>query len=251
MKSKFIYGFHSVNSLLLKQQDAVEIVYIDDKRQDKRIIQVLELVKQANLNYKLVTTSQLDKLCTNSKHQGVAIELVDSYATQQALNLPELIEQLSLKDNSVIVALDGVTDPHNLGAIIRSCDCFAVDAVLIPKDNSASVNATVAKVSAGAINHIPVIEVNNLVRSLEQLQEAGYWVAGTTLAERSVDLFAFQPDKKMVWVMGSEDVGIRRLVAETCDYLVTIPMAGNTQSLNVSVATGVVLSYTRYCSYNK
>ncbi len=240
-----IYGFHSVSPLLWQSPEKVAIIYLDNKRQDKRVTELLQLAEEKSISIELVNTTKLDKMCGNSKHQGVVAELSESIA-KKSMTLKAVLDELSDKTDSTLVVLDGVTDPHNLGAIIRSCDCFGVDAVIIPKDNSASVNATVAKVAVGAINNVPVIIVNNLARSLEEIKDAGYWIAGTTLAERSVSLFEFKPDRRMTWVMGAEGTGIRRLVAENCDYLVSIPMYGKTQSLNVSVATGVVLSYSKY-----
>lgn len=250
--SKQIYGFHSVNPLLWQNPAAIEVVYLDNKRQDKRATEIMELVHQHNVPLELVSGAKLDKLCGTSKHQGiVALLNVSSSSSAKELNLKALMGELAELNSATIMVLDGITDPHNLGAIIRSCDCFGVNAIILPKDNSATVNATVAKVSSGAINHVPVLVVNNLARTLDEIKEHGFWIAGTTLTERSVNLFEFTPDKKMVWVMGSEGEGIRRLVAESCDYLVSIPMSGSTQSLNVSVAAGVVLSYAKYAALHK
>lgn len=240
-----MYGFHSVEALLSSSPETIKMVYIDSERKDRRLQQLVASANQHSLKIEAACGDKLDKITGMAKHQGV-VAILESLQSVTQLTLKELIGAAESKENSIILVLDGITDPHNLGAIIRTCDCFGVDAVIIPKDNSASINATVAKTSAGAVNYLPVIVVNNLARTLEELKEAGYWIAGTTLADNSVDMFCFTPDKKMVWVMGSEDKGIRRLVAENCDYLVSIPMFGQTQSLNVSVAAGVVLSYTRY-----
>ncbi|HMT02493.1 MAG TPA: 23S rRNA (guanosine(2251)-2'-O)-methyltransferase RlmB [Burkholderiales bacterium] len=140
-----------------------------------------------------------------------------------------------------------MTDPQNLGAIIRTADCFNVDAIILPKNNSANVdNAIVSKTSSGAINFIPIITVNNISQTIENLKKNDFWIAGTSLSPNSINLFNFKPQSKLVWVMGSESTGMRRLTTESCDYLVTIPTSGTTQSLNVSVATGIVLAYTRF-----
>ncbi len=243
--SDLIYGFHSVGPLVWQNPETIDKLYLDQKRQDKRSQELIEMARDKGIIIELITNTRLDKLAGTNKHQGVLAILKESLSKKE-LSLKSLLIDLENKDSASLVVLDGITDPHNLGAIIRSCDCFGVDAVILPKDNSASINATVAKVSSGAINHIPVIVVNNLARSLEEIKKYGFWIAGTTLTEESVSLFEFKPDKKMVWVMGSEGEGIRRLVAESCDYLVSIPMYGNTQSLNVSVATGVVLAYSRF-----
>lgn len=243
--SNVVYGFHSIMPLIWQHPESIEIVYLDSKRQDKRSQELINVAADAGVVVESVSGTKLDKIAETNKHQGV-VAVLNSNTTKKDFNLKTVLNELSEKDNSIIVVLDGVTDPHNLGAIIRTCDCFGVDAVIVPKDNSASINSTVAKVSSGAINNVPVIVVNNIARALEEIKDYRYWIAGTTLADSSVDLFSFKPDARMVWVMGSEGDGIRRLVAENCDYLVSIPMYGSTQSLNVSVAAGVVLSYSRY-----
>lgn len=244
--NNLIYGFHSILPLLWQSPEQIKTIYLEERRKDKRVREVLELIQKHGIVIEEMSAQQLDRLCGQAKHQGI-VALLDSMVTSaNKTNLKELLAELNERNSATIMVLDGITDPHNLGAIIRSCDCFGVDAVILPKDNSASINATVAKVSSGAINHVPVIVVNNLARTLDEIKEYGFWIAGTTLAERSVSLFEFKPDNKMVWVMGSEGEGIRRLVAESCDYLVSIPMFGQTQSLNVSVATGVVLSHAKY-----
>ena len=244
-KANLIYGFHSITPLLWQDGQSIDKIYLEDKRRDKRVQEVLELVQERGITLEMVTGQYLERLCGSNKHQGIVAQLNTAPAANKT-TLKELLTELDQRETATIVVLDGITDPHNLGAIIRSCDCFGVDAIILPKDNSASINATVAKVSSGAINHLPVLVVNNLARTLDEIKEYGFWIAGTTLADRSVSLFDFKPDNKMVWVMGSEGDGIRRLVAESCDYLVSIPMFGSTQSLNVSVATGVVLSHARY-----
>lgn len=243
--SNIVYGFHSTMPLLWQHPESIEVIYLDSKRQDKRSQELINVAADAEVIVEIVSGSKLDKIAETNKHQGV-IAVLKNEINKKEFNLKYILNDLSEKERSIIVVLDGITDPHNLGAIIRTCDCFGVDAIVVPKDNSASINSTVAKVSSGAINNVPVIVVNNIARALEEIKDQRYWIAGTTLADNSVDLFSFKPDDRMVWVMGSEGDGIRRLVAENCDYLVSIPMYGNTQSLNVSVAAGVVLSYNRY-----
>lgn len=243
--SNFIYGFHSVSPLIWQNPDSIDVVYLDAKRIDKRMQDVLQAAKDAGVIIEMTSNARLDKMVTTNKHQGIVAKLIQQ-SNKSDFSLKTILKNIENKTQSIIVVLDGITDPHNLGAIIRSCDCFGADAVVIPKDNSASITPVVAKVSSGAINNLPVVVVNNLARTLEELKEFGYWIAGTTLADRSVNLYEFKPDNKIVWVMGNEGDGIRRLVAENCDYLVSIPMFGQTQSLNVSVAAGVVLSHTQY-----
>lgn len=240
-----IYGFHGVVSLLTKNSQAIAMIYLDDKRHDKRSEDLLTLAQSKSIAIIRTTNQNLDKLSANANHQGIVATL-NADTRPKAEDLDEFLARVSAKDKSLLVVLDGITDPQNLGAIIRTCECFGVDGIIIPKDNSAPVNALVAKISAGAINYLPVIVVNNLARALEKIKDQHYWIAGTSLSKKSVNLFEFKPDSKMVWVFGSEHDGIRRLVLEGCDYLVSIPMTGNTQSLNVSVATGVVLAYNQW-----
>ncbi len=243
-----LYGFHSISALLQQAPKSILKLILDKDRQDKRIHSLLELARVHKIVVEELNSAQLDAIAHNGKHQGV-IAIIEDALPQ--LSFKELLVHLAQLEQASIMVLDGITDPHNLGAIIRSCECFGVAAVILPKDNSAQLNATVAKVAAGALSFIPVVVVNNLTRALEQLQEHDFWVAGTTLDTRSVPLFDFKPAKRMAWVLGSEGSGIRRLVAESCDYLVSIPMYGQTQSLNVSVAAGVVLSYAKYLSVDR
>jgi 23S rRNA (guanosine2251-2'-O)-methyltransferase len=244
-----IYGFHSISPVVWKTPELIGTLYCEHGRTDKRVNELIAEAQERNISVELVNKTKLDKIAQTNKHQGVVAELNE--VTKKDLSLKSTLKELEGKSDSIIVVLDGVTDPHNLGAIIRSCDCFGVDAVVLPKDNSANINATVAKVSSGAINNVPVIVVNNISRALDEIKDYGYWIAGTTLADNSVELFDFKPDNKIVWVLGSEGSGIRRLVAENCDHLVSIPMYGGTQSLNVSVAAGVVLSYTQFMKNKK
>ena len=250
--NKNIYGFHSVMAILKDNASCVDVIYVDKNRKDKRVTDLINLAEGNNTIIKIVESKVIDKLALNASHQGVIALCKSSVLdlARQNMTLNELLDILETKSDAVIMILDGITDPHNLGAIIRTCDCFAVDAVIIPKDNSASINSTVDKVSSGAVNNIPIITVNNLVTCMEKLQSSGFWLAGTSLTDESVELYKFKPSQKIAWVMGSESTGLRRLVSETCDYLVSIPMLGKTQSLNVSVATGVVLSYTRLLMHN-
>ncbi|MCC2645327.1 MAG: rRNA ((2251)-2-O)-methyltransferase RlmB [Burkholderiales bacterium] len=238
----YIYGFHSIEAAILNAPESINYVLINSSRHDKRQNHLLELIKIHNIEVNHV--NNLDELVGTNKHQGV-VAVINPKNTK--LEFKDLIKDLDTKDNAIILILDGITDVHNFGAIIRSADCFGVQAIIIPKNNSASTsNPIIAKTSSGAINKLPIITVNNLSRAIEQLKEHGFWIAGTALTENSINLFEFKCNKKIVWVMGSEGTGMRRLISENCDYLVTIPMQGVTKSLNVSVATGVVLAYTRF-----
>jgi len=239
-----IFGFHSVEALILANSSRIDYIIIVNARNDKRLANLIDSANKHQVRIEHSNNQHLDKLTANANHQGV-IAYLKRIATN--LDLKQLLASIKDKPNAVILILDGITDPHNLGAIIRSADCFGADAIIIPKDNSAtSTNPIVAKTSSGAVNYIPVITVNNLTRAIDQLKEHEFWVAGTSLGEDSISLFDFKHNGRIAWVLGSEGTGIRRLITENCDYLVTIPMLGATQSLNVSVAAGVILAYTQF-----
>ena len=239
-----IFGFHSIEALIQANSARIEYLLIDNKRNDKRLINLINSAEEHKIRIENSDSKHLDKLTTNANHQGVVAYLKPA---QTNLDIKQLLVNLENKPNVIVLILDGITDPHNLGAIIRSADCFGVDAVIIPKDNSAnSTNPLIAKTSSGAVNYIPVITVNNLTRAIDQLKEHQFWVAGTSLTKDSINLFDFKHNGRLAWVLGSEGTGIRRLIAENCDYLVTIPMLGATQSLNVSVTAGVILAYTQF-----
>lgn len=242
---QLIYGFHSVEAVLKSSPDKIARLLVDVTRRDKRCNNLLRQAQNLKVKTEYLNNDTLSQMINSSNHQGIIAEL-NNDAITHGLNLKDFLESIKDKKNSILLILDGITDPHNLGAIIRSAECFGVDAVIIPKDNSAnSNNPTVVKVSSAAVNYIPVIVVNNLVTVINELQDQGFWVAGTSLTDKSISLFEYEPTNKIAWVMGNEGDGIRRLVADNCDYLVSIPLYGKTQSLNVSVATGIVLAYTK------
>lgn len=241
--SSIIYGFHSVTSYLNAHPKQIEIIYLDNKRQDKRQQELLALVKLHDIITRFVTTKELDTLGNTDTHQGV----VAIAKPKLQISIKEALASLEEKKNASILVLDGITDPQNLGAIIRTADCFGVNLIILPKNNSANTeNPIVAKVSSGAINNLDIVTVNNISQTLELLKQHEFWIAGTALSKDSISLYDFKFKGRIAWVMGSEGTGMRRLVTEHCDYLITIPMKGQTQSLNVSVATGVVLAYTSF-----
>jgi 23S rRNA (guanosine2251-2'-O)-methyltransferase len=250
MKEKkiYLYGFHSVEAAILNNRDNLAGILVSKSRNDQRISHLLATAKEYKIE--ITNVDNLDNLIGTNKHQGIAAVLKD--IAPPSLEFKDLLAKLDTKQEAIVLILDGITDVHNFGAIIRSADCFGVDAIIVPKNNSANINnPIVAKVSSGAINTTPVITVNNLSTTIARLKEHNFWIAGTALAENAVNLFEFKCDNKLVWIMGSEDQGIRRLVSENCDYLVTIPMQGKTQSLNVSVAAGIILAYTRFSSAHR
>ena len=197
---------------------------------------ILSLIKANNLPTSMVSPSEMDRMC-NGVHQGVAAEL----KPYQTVSLDEIIFKAKKKDKKIIVMLDGIEDPHNLGAILRSADIFEASGIILPKHNSVSLNATVAKTSAGAINYVPVAVVNNLNQAIAKLKEEGYWIVSTD-GSATIDYSSIKYDFPVVVVIGSEGKGVSSLVLKNSDYIVKIPQFGHVNSLNASVAAGILLA---------
>lgn len=198
---------------------------------------LLDLARQQGVFVQETDRRKLDSISRTGAHQGV-IAFVSEVAYA---SLEDIFARAQQKNTPVfIVIADGITDPHNLGAIIRSACAAGAHGVIIPKHRSAGINAVVAKASAGAVEHIPIVKVTNISKTLEELQSRGVWVVGTAL-ENAVDLYHADLKGNIAVVIGSEGEGMSRLVKEKCDFLVKIPMIGDLQSLNASVACGVVL----------
>lgn len=234
---QIIYGLHAVQALLDKEPDSLTAVWLDRGRQDKRIQAIFNQAKKVGVTINKVERKELDELCGHSQHQGVAAESQVSGAWDEA-RLMALLD--GLDEPPFLLVLDGVTDPHNLGACLRSADGAGVHAVIAPKDNACTLTGTVRKVASGAAESVPFVQVTNLARTLERLKERGIWLVGTTGA---ADQSLYQTDLKgpLAVVMGAEGQGMRRLTAEACDFLVSLPMLGRVESLNVSVTTGICL----------
>lgn len=232
-----VYGLHAVEALLQHHPKRVKGLWLAEKRSDPRLQKVLSLAAQYRIKVEPVERSQLDAWTEEGVHQGVVAEVTPSQVLGENM-LDELLE--ASVGPPLVLVLDGVTDPHNLGACLRTADAAGVCAVILPKDRSATLNATVRKVACGAAEVVPVVSVTNLARTLEKLQQKGLWVVGT--AGEATQL-VYEQDLRgpIVLIMGAEGKGMRRLTREHCDYLVRLPMAGSVSSLNVSVATGVCL----------
>lgn len=241
-KTKYIYGYHSIVGLIKHNPQLIKSLHLDSKRQDKRAIELVAYAKEHNLDIIYCDHVELNKLVgADAVHQGFVATIGQE---PKALSLDDLCKVLDTEPNAIVLMLDGITDPHNLGAIIRTAECFGVKAIILPKNNSANTSSIiVSKTSSGAVYYIPIIMVNNLAQTIDRLKKIDFWVAATVLAEDSISLFDFKPHPKMIWILGNESLGVRRLVRESSDYLITIPNYGVTQSLNVSVAAGVILSY--------
>lgn len=237
-RTHYIFGFHAVVSRIRQQPDSVLEIYLDTGRQDKRARDLLRQAETASLHIIGCDADRLDKIVGTRRHQGVVAHV---RTQQRYTELEDLLAALT--EPALLLVLDGVKDPHNLGACLRVADAFGVHAVIAPKDRAAGLTATAHKVASGAAETVPFFAVTNLARTLRQIKEAGIWVVGTE-ADAPETLDAVTLTSPLAWVLGSEGEGMRRLTRETCDQLVRIPMRGNVESLNVSVSAGICLFET-------
>jgi 23S rRNA (guanosine2251-2'-O)-methyltransferase len=234
MNERFVYGIHAVTQFLKQSPDRCLALYCADRR-NPRLLELVEQARSQGVEVRMEKRERLTQLGGGDKHQGCLLEIIDSTTT---LNFDQCLQAINA--NTLLLVLDGVQDPHNLGACLRSADACGVDAVIIPRDRSVKVNATVRKVAAGGAESVPVIEVTNLVRSLKEIKQAGVWVYGSS-GEAPDSLYGHDYSGPIALVMGAEGSGLRRLTMESCDHLVKLPMRGQVESLNVSVATGICL----------
>jgi 23S rRNA (guanosine2251-2'-O)-methyltransferase len=236
--TRVLHGFHAVIMRLRRHPQSVQAVYLSASRHDARVRQMLALGRAAGRPVHAVDEAHLAELSGAHRHQGV-VAVVD--AALPHVTLEDILE--TAVEPLLLLILDGVTDPHNLGACLRSADVFGAHAVIVPKDRSAGVNATVAKAASGAADTVPVVSVTNLARTLRELKTHGVWILGAEAGGES--LFEADLSGPLAWVLGAEGAGLRRLTREHCDRLVGIPQQGMVESLNVSVAAGVCLFATR------
>lgn len=233
----YIYGLHAVEALLHRTPERIIEVHLLKGREDKRIQPLLQQLYQFGISVQFVNRQTLDKKANGEVHQGIMAKVLPA----KELNEIDLDTLLSEKKSPLLLILDGITDPHNLGACLRTADAAGVDAVIAPKDRSSSMTAIARKVACGAAETVPFIRVTNLARTLRELQQKhNIWVVGTA-GEATETLYQTAFTGGVALVMGAEGEGMRRLTRECCDQLVSIPMAGSVSSLNVSVATGVCL----------
>ena len=239
---KVLFGFHAVGVRLKTAPASLIEVYVDPTRRDARMKQFLARTAEAGVRVIEADGPRLAKLCGSAGHQGVAARV---QALEGVRTLDELLDDLQEQGTvPLLLVLDGVTDPHNLGACLRVADGAGAHAVIAPKDHAAGINATVAKVASGAAETMPYFMVTNLARALNELKERSIWVTGTSDdAERTLYDVDFKGPTALV--LGAEGPGMRQLTRKTCDLLVRIPMMGAVESLNVSVASGVCLYEAR------
>lgn len=230
----WIGGFHAVLALLEEGEHKPREILLSDTRRDARAQRVMHAAAKAHITVRTVSRSELDLKAPDLRHQGVlAAVKVEALATDDVLDQPG-------NPGDVVLVLDGVQDPHNLGACVRTAEAAGALAVVVPKDRAASLTPVARKAAAGSAERLPVVAVTNLVRELERLKELGYWIVGLA-GEAEETLYDVDLTVPVVLVMGAEGEGMRRLTRETCDRLVSIPMFGDAESLNVSVASGVCL----------
>lgn len=231
-----IYGVHAVEALLRHHPKRVKQIWLAEGRSDPRVQTLVALAGENRVAVGQAERREMDAW-VEGVHQGVVAEVSPSQVWGEAM-LDELLDRT--EGAPLLLVLDGVTDPHNLGACLRSADAAGALAVIVPKDKSATLTPVVRKVACGAAEVIPLVAVTNLARTLEKLQQRGLWVVGTA-GEAEVSIYDQDLTGPTILIMGAEGKGMRRLTREHCDYLVKLPMAGSVSSLNVSVATGVCL----------
>lgn len=241
MKSKFIFGFHAVTARLRHDASTVEEIYIDSGRTDRRMQDLISTVKSAGVRVIVAEGFRLANMIGNHRHQGVVAKVGE---ISLARNLDELLD--AIEGPPLLLILDGITDPHNLGACLRVADGAGAHAVIAPKDRAVGINATVTKVASGAVDTVPYITVTNLARTMRELKERFILLVGTSDdAEKNLYQADLKSSEGLAIVMGSEGEGMRRLTRDTCDLLVSVPMFGSVESLNVSVASGICLYEVR------
>ncbi len=233
----YIFGLHAVQALLEKHPERIIQLFALQDRTDKKLDAVLRIARQHNMTVNYASRPELDRMVREGNHQGVAA-LCTKTITYDETDLKSLLENLT--EPAFLLILDGVTDPHNLGACFRSADAAGVHAIIAPKDKAVGITPVVSKVASGAAETVPFIQVTNLARTIEQIKELGIWVYGAA-GEADQTLYQAKLTGPIAIVLGAEGEGLRRLTRETCDFLLKIPMKGSVSSLNVSVAAGVFL----------
>jgi len=236
--SLVLAGFHAVTARLRHAPDSIHDVYVQAQRRDRRMQTLIAQAHAAGVNVHPVAAERLDGLARGVRHQGV---VALAAARQLAADIDEVLDLID--EPAHLLILDGVTDPHNLGACLRSADAAGVHAVIAPRDRAVGLNSTVRRVACGAADTVPYLTVTNLARTMRALKDRGVWLIGTD-GEADTSIHQIDARLPMAWVMGAEGEGLRRLTRETCDTLATIPMRGSVESLNVSVASAVCLFET-------
>ena len=237
MKLSKLFGLHSVQAALDYSPKKIQQAWVDSGRHDKRLAKAVEELLDLGIEPEKVDRKRLDRLSDSNNHQGIVIE-IDMPTELSESDLKTAIENLT--ETALFLVLDNVQDPHNLGACLRTADATGVHGVIITKDNATGITPTVCKVASGAAETVPVYQVTNLARTLRGLKDQGLWIIGAA-GETTQTLYKTDLTAPIALVIGTEGKGLRRLTKEQCDLLVSIPMCGQVDSLNLSVATGVFL----------
>lgn len=237
--ARIIFGFHAVISRLRQSPASVREIYLDSGRRDPRTRELIRLAESKHVRASMVDRSRLDGIAGDGKHQGVVARVGIAPRSQ---SLEEVLDQLA--EPALLLVLDGIQDPHNLGACLRVADGFGAHAVVAPKDRAVGLTPVVFKVASGAADTVPYFAVTNLARTLRELKERGIRVIGAA-ADAPRNLYSVELPGPIAWVLGAEGEGMRRLTRETCDELVSVPMSGTVESLNVSVTSGICLFEAR------
>lgn len=232
-----IFGIHAVQAALDFSANKIQHVWVDNQRQDKRILPLLKQLQTLGIKSEVSDRKRLDKMTDGKSHQGIVaeIEMPGVHSEDELKHVVKTMTEVPL-----FLVLDQVQDPHNLGACLRSADAAGVHGIIITKDNSSGITPTVCKVASGAAETVPVYQVTNLARTLRWLKDQNIWIMGST-GETEQSIFTADLTLPLAIVMGTEGTGMRRLTQEQCDFLVKIPMVGQVESLNVSVAAGIMI----------
>lgn len=237
--TRLIHGFHAVTAKLRHDPEGVREIYLAAGRQDGRARDLAQLAAARGVRVVPLDAARLDGMAGGGRHQGVVAKVA---AQQKYLTVDDVLDGLA--EPALLLVLDGVTDPHNLGACLRVADAAGAHAVIAPKDRACGLNATAVKVASGAADTVPYIVVTNLARTLREIKDRGIWTIGAA-GEAAKDIYAIEQKGATAWVLGAEGEGLRRLTRDTCDELAKIPMFGSVESLNVSVASGICLFEAR------
>lgn len=229
-----IYGIHAVEAAIRKQPENMLQIFVQQGRNDNRIKTIAGLAKKAGISLQTISNDRLKEKCPKARHQGVVAEIRQSSASTVSL------EEILQRESVLLLVLDEVQDPHNIGACLRTADAVAVDAVVVSKNRSPALTPVMRNVASGGAETVPYIMVSNLARALEKIKQSNVWVVGTS-GDCGQTIYSSSAGQRMALVMGSEGKGMRRLTREACDELVSIPMQGTVESLNISVAAAVCL----------
>ena len=231
---EIIYGIHAVEAVLRNQPENVLQVFVQQGRNDNRIKKILDIAKNSGVSLQSISNDKLKEKCPKARHQGVVAEI--RAGRSGTVTLDDVLQ----KDSVLLLVLDEVQDPHNIGACLRTADAIGVDAVVVSKNRSPALTPVIRNVASGAAETVPYIMVSNIARALEKIKDNNVWVMGTS-GDASHTIYDCNVNNRLALVMGSEGKGMRRLTREACDELISIPMQGSVESLNISVATAVCL----------